>query len=990
MKRSRLLWLLCVGCALGMAVLREPVADASGAAATVAVVRRPDLTLQVWPGDFNGDGIVDLVGTAPAANANTAGVVRVLLGNGSGGFPTAKDTTYAGHVIGTSDFNNDGKLDLIAMSDPGPGQKISILPGKGDGTFGSAIDITALDLVPIARGFDMDGDGNRDLVILNRDGSFVYVYPGHGDFTFGAAVNLETPTDPSDMFIADLNGDGRQDIVVSTDMAHSVSVFLNEGSMHFSPTDISLDRSANGVVAQDVNGDGKLDLVLAMATPTQTVAGPMYTDGYAYVMSGHGDGTFSAPAKYPVAPGAYQIAVGDFNRDGVPDIATANRSTILYDDCTRPQKTWDSVSILPGTGNGTFALHSSFSIGNQHDLTDMRYRNTVTSLHPADVNGDHQFDLVVSQGVLFLNQPTDPNWPPTVTASSTQPGPGDHSIVLSAVADDVDQDMLTYSWTDSGGTSIPPVPYYCFTPSTLGVHTFTVTVSDRDGNKASSSVTVDFGGGGTTPPTITFVNPSAGSTITAGAPYTFKVHIDDPSMQVYEWTIYYSVDGIDQSWIPGCHLVGQPSQPGTPTSRDETCTWSNPGPAGSAQFTVVAQDDADAPITSGSTVNATIAATTGAVPDPWKHQDIGAVAAAGTATYSAGTFTVRGSGADIWGNADEFQYLYTDGFGDLSTANPGAWEITTHVDSVQDLQAWTKAGLMIRDGLAATARHASVFVTPGKGIAFQRRTTAGGASVNTTGPATTAPVWLKLSVTNNVVSAYYRKNVTDLWTLVGRETFTAPFSQAEMGAAVTSHQDGAVASATFSQIDFRGIPTLTSTDVGTTGGSTSTDNVVTTLTAKGADVWGTSDQFRFASTYWNLADGSITARVRTVQNVNAWTKAGVMFRETAVSGVQLTNAKYVFVMVTPGKGVTMQYRSATGGSAATAGSAVSGTAPGWVRITKRGTTYTGAWSTNGVTWTTIGTVDISFGAQSDVGLALTSHAASAASASFDDLKIDSQ
>src|SRR5581483_7871465 len=103
---------------------------------------------------------------------------------------------------------------------------------------------------------------------------------------------------------------------------------------------------------------------------------------------------------------------------------------------------------------------------------------------------------------------------------------------------------------------------------------------------------------------------------------------------------------------------------------------------------------------------------------------------------------------------------------------------------------------------------------------------------------------------------------------------------------------------------------------------------------------------------------------------------------------QLANARYVFVMVTPGKGVTLQYRDTTGGSAASAGAAIAGAAPGWLRLTKSGATFTGAWSKDGVTWTTVGTAAVAFGnARLATGLALTSHSTAPATASFDDFRI---
>jgi hypothetical protein len=70
-----------------------------------------------------------------------------------------------------------------------------------------------------------------------------------------------------------------------------------------------------------------------------------------------------------------------------------------------------------------------------------------------------------------------------VTASSTAPDPATHSITLMASANDVDQDRLTFTWSDSGGQRIDSTPSPCFTPDTLGVHTFTVTVNMATGTR---------------------------------------------------------------------------------------------------------------------------------------------------------------------------------------------------------------------------------------------------------------------------------------------------------------------------------------------------------------------------------------------------------------------------------------------------------------------------------------------------------------------------
>ena len=548
--------------------------------------------------------------------------------------------------------------------------------------------------------------------------------------------------------------------------------------------------------------------------------------------------------------------------------------------------------------------------------------------------------------------------------------------------------MLRYEWFTGDGTTLPPVPVQCLSGLPDGVHNYSVFADDGHGNFgwASVRVTVDRNGTGITPTTkLTIIAPVAGEVITAGTPYTVKWHVDDSAQAIYESSVYYSLDdGATWNRIWECFLTGPSSGPRVPDSRDESCTWRNPGPPSTTvRFHVAAQDDTDAEFAGATSGRVTIKAAAGAVPEPWKHRDIGTVAVVGNATYDAGIFTVSGRGADIWGTADAFHFVHQDPVGPLEPTDPTTWEITTRVERVDPVHAWTKAGLMVRGGLGAAAQHASVFVTPAKGVAFQRRTATASTSVSTSGPLIAAPVWLKLAIRGATITAYYRKNITDLWTAVGSETF-ATFPDTTIGLAVTSHADGTAAAATFSNVTVAFNPTWETADIGSTGGSFTSDGVITSLTGKGADIWGTSDQFRFAHTGLWFIDGSLTGRVRSVQNVNAWTKAGVMFRESLDA-----NSRYVFAMVTPGKGVTLQYRATTGGSAASV-TATTGVAPAWVRITRAGDVYTGYWSKDGVIWTSFGSVTVTmnrFGMK--VGLAVTSHDTSAtATAVFDDVRID--
>jgi hypothetical protein len=113
-----------------------------------------------------------------------------------------------------------------------------------------------------------------------------------------------------------------------------------------------------------------------------------------------------------------------------------------------------------------------------------------------------------------------------------------------------------------------------------------------------------------------------------------------------------------------------------------------------------------------------------------------------------------------------------------------------------------------------------------------------GGSVSTAGPATTAPAWVKLHRTGNVITAYYRKTTTDFWTVVGRETLSGLTADVLVGLAVTSHADGSVAAATFSNVAIEGALLWVGRPIGTGTGSLAADGVLFTTTGQGADIWG--------------------------------------------------------------------------------------------------------------------------------------------------------
>ena len=188
------------------------------------------------------------------------------------------------------------------------------------------------------------------------------------------------------------------------------------------------------------------------------------------------------------------------------------------------------------------------------------------------------------------------------------------------------------------------------------------------------------------------------------------------------------------------------------------------------------------------TVNAGITCT---VPSPFISEDIGNTSVPGTGCESNGTFTLEGDGADIWGTADAFHYVYQSLSGD--------GEIIARVTSLENTNAWAKAGVMIRENNAAGSKHAMMIVTPGNGTAFQRRVTTNGTSLNTAaGDGLAAPVWVKMERSGSTLTGS-KSTDGNTWTVVGSETISMT-SDVLVGLCVTSHTTAAQATATFTNV----------------------------------------------------------------------------------------------------------------------------------------------------------------------------------------------
>jgi uncharacterized protein (TIGR03437 family) len=280
-------------------------------------------------GDFNGDGILDLVVSSFTGVAGSTGLMSVFLGNGDATFgkPIQTATTFTQRVFVT-DLNGDHKLDLLVGD--------VALIGNGDGTFQQPISFPGVAAV-IA---DINHDGIPDIVTNNNGTLMALIGRGNGTFNSGSPINglqFGTSTAGSYQSIAagDFNGDGSVDIAVSQSpvglaggqvgapVPVNIAILLGNGDGTFQAPKV-FTGLGGPLLAVDLNQDGKLDLVSDYS-----------------VLLGKGDGTFNPPIYLAtptylcavttgteIQPNGCGIYTGvslatDLNGDGMPDLVMA-------------------------------------------------------------------------------------------------------------------------------------------------------------------------------------------------------------------------------------------------------------------------------------------------------------------------------------------------------------------------------------------------------------------------------------------------------------------------------------------------------------------------------------------------------------------------------------------------------------------------------------------------------------------------------------------
>jgi hypothetical protein len=196
-----------------------------------------------------------------------------------------------------------------------------------------------------------------------------------------------------------------------------------------------------------------------------------------------------------------------------------------------------------------------------------------------------------------------------------------------------------------------------------------------------------------------------------------------------------------------------------------------------------------------------------ATPQDWRFNDVNTLVVhfrgdpVDFIETAPGSITMSAAGTDIWGVADEFRFAFRRLNGDGT--------IVARVDSIANTHNWAKGGVMIRESLEPGSRHGMVVVTPGSGVAFQRRPATNSDSVGTTESGIVAPHWVKLTRAGNELTAQHSVDGVT-WVDVDDGAGGATSDTVVMGGtlyiglALTSHSAGTATTAEFSDVQLSG------------------------------------------------------------------------------------------------------------------------------------------------------------------------------------------
>jgi hypothetical protein len=307
--------------------------------------------------------------------------------------PVAIDVGGFPFSVASGDFNQDGASDLAVANGGG----VPVLMNDGSGSFPSGLRQQLLANLPGWEGYtssvtagDLNHDGYPDLVVGRQvigDVAVLLYNPQTGSFdppTFYDAGPGFTYVG-NNLAIGDLNGDGFPDLAVANIAPANVAVLLNDGTGHF-PGQPYLFAGGGAVSEADLNGDGKLDLVVGAGNGSDSVSVLLNQSPL-----DHSSVAFGAPIDLDVGPDITSFAVADLNGDTRPDVVVAT---------TSPYDLSSTVRVLVNNGNGSFAPAAVDPVYNGFNAK---------SVTTGDFDGNGTIDLAVFATVYHTEQVPSPN-----------------------------------------------------------------------------------------------------------------------------------------------------------------------------------------------------------------------------------------------------------------------------------------------------------------------------------------------------------------------------------------------------------------------------------------------------------------------------------------------------------------------------------------------------------------------------------------------------
>jgi regulation of enolase protein 1 (concanavalin A-like superfamily) len=275
---------------------------------------------------------------------------------------------------------------------------------------------------------------------------------------------------------------------------------------------------------------------------------------------------------------------------------------------------------------------------------------------------------------------------------------------------------------------------------------------------------------------------------------------------------------------------------------------------------------------------------------PWDNQDVGSVGRAGSATLSSGVFTVNGSGADIWRSADGFHFVYRTLTGD--------GQIIARLSSLTHADDWSKAGVMMRDGLGPGEPHAFALLSATGQIRLQSRQYPGASTASIYKSTGTFPHWVRLVRAGNTFRAYFSTDGTT-WTSGGSTTIVMG-ATIYVGLAVSSHNQSALATARFQNVSVTSTASNTPPVVSLTApanGAQFTAPATVQMSATASDSGGSIQHVQFFNGSTLIGTDTTSPYAVTVNNVP---EGSYTLKAVALDNAGATASSSVSITVKPG------------------------------------------------------------------------------------------